>query len=117
MPTTYDLLGSAEAAKLLEIGPTNFSHLRKKMTDTNDEHFPTPVATLQCGPIWKRSDMDKFKKHYDSRRRRVRQAPVETPAPTKAKAPSKAKADTKATVTDINANAKPAKRLRVKAPA
>ena len=95
MPTTYDLLGSAEAAKLLEIGPTNFSHLRKKMVDANDESFPAPVAQLQCGPIWTRRDMDKFKKSYDARRRRVRPAAngdAATVETTKADAPKAAKA-------------------------
>jgi len=89
MPTTYDLVGSAEAAKLLEIGPTNFSHLRKKMTDANDESFPAPVIQLQCGPIWKTSDMVKFKKHYDARRRRVRPAAEAEQLPAK---PAKASA-------------------------
>jgi hypothetical protein len=88
MPT-LDLVGSAEAAKLLEIGPTNFSHLRKKMTDAGDESFPEPIAKLQCGPIWRLSDMNKFKKHYDSRRRRVRSSNGDAtassaPAPVKA---------------------------------
>jgi len=93
MPTIRDtpLVGSAEAAKLLEIGPTNFSHLRKKMIDANDDNFPDPVQQLQCGPIWLEKDMLKFKKHYDARRRRVRatngDAPVaETPAPKTSKA-------------------------------
>jgi hypothetical protein len=129
MPTTYDLLGSAEAAKLLEIGPTNFSHLRKKMVDANDESFPAPVATLQCGPIWTRRDMDKFKKSYDARRRRVRPAAngdaatIETTkAPAKAsaakpKAAPKAKPrntpnDKSATVTTIGS--KPKRTLKVK---
>jgi hypothetical protein len=119
MPSTYDLVGSAEAAKLLEIGPTNFSHLRKKMVDANDESFPAPVIQLQCGPIWKTSDMVKFKKHYDARRRRVRGATngdapvVETKAkPTKAVAKAAAKPAPKrrgkaeATVTDIKAPVK-----------
>ena len=66
------VVGSAEAAKLLEIGPTNFSHLRKKMEAAGDDSFPAPTWKLQCGPIWLESDMLKFKKHYDSRRRRVR---------------------------------------------
>jgi len=122
MPSTYDLVGSAEAAKLLEIGPTNFSHLRKKMLDAGDESFPTPVIKLQCGPIWKLSDMQKFKKHYDARRRRVRPstngdaAVTETPAPKAAPAKARrTKATTEkmtdATVTDI---AEKPKRLRVK---
>lgn len=124
------LVGSAEAAKLLQIGATNFSHLRRKLETAGDETFPQPITQLQCGPIWLKSDMDKFKKHYDGRRRRVRStngdAHVEETAPApKTKAPVKkaaaAKAEPKArsarnkaeaTVTDIAA--KP-KRLKVKA--
>src|SRR4029077_6187361 len=85
MPAIPNLIGSAEAAELLAIGPTNFSHLRKKMDLAGDENFPRPVFDLRCGPIWRESDMVKFKKHYDSRRRRVRSTngdaavPVETP--------------------------------------
>lgn len=126
MPTIRDtpLVGSAEAAKLLEIGPTNFSHLRKKMEDAGDDSFPAPITKLQCGPIWVEADMIKFKKHYDARRRRVRSngdtAVAETPAkttraakPTKAVAKSapakpRGKSAGKATVTDIS---KPAKKL------
>lgn len=130
MPTIRDtpLVGSAEAAKLLEIGPTNFSHLRKKMEDANDESFPTPITKLQCGPIWLESDMAKFKKHYDARRRRVRangdepaveapkaKAPKAPPIKTTAKPAPKAKAKAindkaTATVTDI----KPKRVLKVK---
>jgi hypothetical protein len=117
------LVGSAEAAKILEIGPTNFSHLRKKMIDAGDTNFPEPIARLQCGPIWQEKDMLKFKKHYDSRRRRVRsngdapvaeQLPAEAPKATKARTPrNKATAAPEATVTEIKS--KPAKRLALKA--
>lgn len=119
------LVGSAEAAKLLEIGPTNFSHLRKKLLNANDANFPEPIAKLQCGPIWLEKDMVKFKKHYDSTRRRVRStngdAPVvETPVP--AKAPAKPRAQrakatngkTPATVTELKPKTK---LVRAKTPA
>ena len=79
MTSTYDLVGSAEAASLLEIGPTNFSHLRRKMEEAEDANFPAPVIKLQCGPIWRKADMIKFKKHYDSRRRRVRSSNGDAP--------------------------------------
>jgi lysozyme family protein len=109
------LVGSAEAADLLEIGPTNFSHLRAKMEKAEDESFPKPITTLRCGPIWLEADMVKFKKHYDSRRRRVRSngdAPVaeQLPAPAPKAKKSVAKGSTpkprgktagKATVTEL----------------
>lgn len=132
MPSIPTLVGSAEAAKLLDIGPTNFSHLRKKMEIAGDESFPQPVTQLQCGPIWRESDMVKFKRHYDSRRRRVRstngdaaEAPAAKPAAKttkpaakvapkaapKARAKRNGHSDDKATVTDI----KPPRKLKVKA--
>jgi hypothetical protein len=124
MPTTPDysgkFVGSAEAAELLDIGPTNFSHLRKKMADAGDENFPEPAMQFRMGPAWLKADMLKFKKHYDARRRRVRptngdapviETPVETKAPAKAaaKAPAKPRGKStteKATVTDIKAKPK-----------
>lgn len=98
-----ELVGSAEAAKILDIGPTNFSHLFKKMSIAGDESFPEPVQRLQCGPIWTKNSMVKFQKHYESRRRRVRSSTngdatvVETPAaPVKAAAKPRKAAATKA---------------------
>jgi len=118
------LVGSAEAARLLEIGPTNFSHLRKKMEDAGDDSFPAPITKLQCGPIWLESDMVKFKKHYDARRRRVRSngdaaAPAAKAAPAKptktvaknAAAKPRAKSAGKATATATVTNIKPSKKL------
>lgn len=110
-----EFVGSAEAADLLEIGPTNFSHLRKKMEIAGDTSFPTPYVELRCGPIWTKTDMVKFKKHYDSRRRRVRSSNgdsavvEETAKPAKAtttKAPAKKVAAKKASVTPIKRTAK-----------
>jgi hypothetical protein len=108
-------IGSAEAAELLEIGPTNFSHLRSKMEKANDESFPAPLWKLRSGPVWLLQDMIAFKKHYDSRRRRVRsngdapvaeQLPASTPKAKKSVAKTSAakprgKSAGKATVTDI----------------
>jgi hypothetical protein len=130
MPSIPTLIGSAEAAKLLNIGPTNFSHLRRKMEQAGDDSFPEPVTKLQCGPIWRESDMVKFKRHYDSRRRRTpatngdapatpakatKQVAKPAPAKPRSKATNGKASSAKATVTDINKQ--PAKRLRVKAPA
>jgi hypothetical protein len=103
MPGIPALVGSKEAAQALGIGPTNFSHLRKKMEIAGDESFPKPIVELGCGPIWRESDMLKFKKHYDSRRRRVRSSNGEVvatvePAPVKKTA---AKTTTKATTKKV----------------
>ena len=85
--------GSAEAAKMLGIGPTNFSHLKRKEEVIEGSKFPLPFIELQCGPIWTKTSMLKFKKDYDSRRRR---APRNGETAATVEAPTKAKA-TKAT--------------------
>jgi hypothetical protein len=76
-----EIVGAAEAAEILDIGNTNFSHLRKQRADTDDA-FPEPMVTLKCGPIWKKSDVDKYAKTFTKGRR--------GPKPADATAPSKA---------------------------
>ena len=87
-PTDYSemFIGSAEAAKLLRVGPTNFSHLRKKMQDAGDENFPKPAIQFRMGPAWLKTDMLKFKKYYDARGdgRRRHARPENAPKTTKA---------------------------------
>ena len=70
MHTDDTLIGASEAAKLLGIGQTNFSHLQAKERKWEDSQFPEPIARLACGPIWLEADMLRFKEHYDARRRR-----------------------------------------------
>lgn len=98
MPTrTYDLVGSKEAAQLLGIGSTNFSHLARKMREAGDTNFPEPVLQLAMGPLWERKAMEKFQKHYEARRRRVRSANGDTVTVETVKAtPAKKAAATKA---------------------
>jgi hypothetical protein len=97
---TPDIVGAAEAAEILGIGNTNFSHLRKHREGTDDA-FPDPLVTLKCGPIWLRKDVEKYAKTFTpGRRGSAAGAPVKKVAPApKAvakKAPAKKVAATKA---------------------
>ena len=64
-----NIVGCAEAAGLLGIGKTNFSHLRRKREGV-DPAFPLPVIELACGPIWLHGDMVAFAAAYNARRRK-----------------------------------------------
>jgi hypothetical protein len=55
-----DLVGSAEAARMLGIGRTNFSHLRAKHEGI-DPAWPEPFQ-LACGPVWLAEDMRSYKR-------------------------------------------------------
>lgn len=85
---TPEIVGAAEAAEILGIGNTNFSHLRKQRAGTDDE-FPEPDWQLKCGPIWKRSVVEKWAKSFTPGRRGpakgtpVKKAAAAPPAPTK----------------------------------
>lgn len=90
-----DIVGSAEAAEILGIGPTNFAHLRKNRAGT--EHpFPEPVVQLRCGPIFLKRDVDKFAKTFtpgraakaDSADAPATKAPAKKVAAKKAPAPA-----------------------------
>ncbi len=112
-----ELVGSKEASQLLGIGPTNFSHLRTKMQAAGDTSFPAPIQQLASGPIWTKSSMEKFKKHYDSRRRRVRSTNGDTAAtvepvkaPAKKVAAKKTAAAKKAPAKKVAAKKAPAKK-------
>lgn len=79
-----EIVGAAEAADILGIGNTNFSHLRKQRAGT-DNAFPEPATQLKCGPIWLKRDVDKYAKTFTPGRR---------PAAVKEKAPEKPAAKT-----------------------
>lgn len=84
---TLEIVGAAEAAEILGIGNTNFSHLRKQREGTEDA-FPEPDWQLKCGPIWKRSVVEKWAKGFTPGRRSSSSAPAEkAPAVKKAAAP------------------------------
>lgn len=75
-----EIVGAAEAAEILDIGNTNFSHLRKQRADTDDA-FPEPMVVLKCGPIWKKSDVNKYAKTFTKGRRGPKpQTPVKKTA-------------------------------------
>lgn len=103
---TPELVGAAEAAEILGIGNTNFSHLRKQKEGTEDA-FPEPIVTLKCGPIWRKSDAVKYAKNFTPRRRGPK--PAEDGAPSK---PAVKKAAVKKAAAPVKKA--PAKKLAVK---
>lgn len=116
-----EIVGSAEAAEILNIGPTNFAHMRKNKSP-EDGGFPEPVTQLRCGPIWLKRDVIKFEKSYTSGRSRSKVS-EDAPAPKKAaakkspakktvakKAPSKKAAATKTVSKAAPAKKAPAKK-------
>lgn len=66
-----EIVGAAEVAEILDIGNTNFSHLRKQREGTEDA-FPDPLVTLKCGPIWLKKDALKFAKTFTKGRRPIK---------------------------------------------
>jgi hypothetical protein len=52
MDGDLDLVGLAEAAEVLGVAPGVVSSRRARGA------FPEPIATLKCGPIWHRSDIE-----------------------------------------------------------
>lgn len=97
---TPDIVGAAEAADILGIGNTNFSHLRKQR-EGKDDAFPDPLVTLKCGPIWLRKDVERFGKTFTpGRRQSTAGKPVKkvaaAPKAVAKKAPSKKVAAKKA---------------------
>jgi hypothetical protein len=52
--TEVQILGSAEAAEVAGVSRSNFGVMRKR------GQVPAPQVVLQCGPIWKRSVIEKW---------------------------------------------------------
>jgi hypothetical protein len=94
-PDAYPLVGASEAADLMGVELSTFSHLRRREGSVENSKFPKPVAVLRCGPIWKTSEIMRFAKKYEKPRpgprptatpRKLPTAVVEPPTkpPTKA---------------------------------
>jgi hypothetical protein len=73
-----EIVGAGEAAEILGIGNTNFSHLRKNLAGTPSS-FPEPVVQLKCGPIWLKKDVEKYASSYSPRRRSAQAVTEEAP--------------------------------------
>ncbi len=51
---TIELMGVAEVAKLLGVSSQRVSQLAAQ------ESFPEPLARLAAGPVWERTDVEKW---------------------------------------------------------
>ena len=64
-PGDQPLVGASEAAELLGVELSTFSHLRRRESNEAGSRFPKPLATLRCGPIWKTTEIQRFAKRYE----------------------------------------------------
>jgi hypothetical protein len=89
-PDSQPLVGASEAAEIMNVELSTFSHLRRREEQTEGSKFPKPLAVLRCGPVWKTADIKRFATRYV--------APRPGPKPAAAPAtPAKATKATKAT--------------------
>ena len=94
-PGDQPLVGASEAAELMGIELSTFSHLRRREAATeNGSKFPKPVASLRCGPIWKTTEIQRFAKRYE----KPRPGPKPGQAVRKQRAPKAAIVDNEITV-------------------
>src|SRR5262245_8552049 len=63
-PDSQPLVGASEAAAILDVELSTFSHLRRREANNEASKFPAPMAVLRCGPIWKTTDIVRFAKRY-----------------------------------------------------
>lgn len=63
-PDSQPLVGASEAAAIIDIELSTFSHLRRREAKNGTSRFPAPYAVLRCGPIWKTADIVRFAKRY-----------------------------------------------------
>lgn len=112
-PDAQPLVGASEAASIMGVELSTFSHLRRREEATADSKFPKPIAVLRCGPIWKTAEVKRFAARYTAPRPGPKPAGAEKRAPIKkvvAKAPAKAVARAAAG----NGGENPAKKVAAK---
>jgi hypothetical protein len=63
-PDAQPLVGASEAAEMMGVELSTFSHLRRREAATENSKFPLPIAILRCGPIWKTSEIKRFSNKY-----------------------------------------------------
>jgi len=112
-PDSQPLVGASEAAEIMNVELSTFSHLRRREEQTEGSKFPKPMATLRCGPIWKTADIKRFATRYVAPRPGPKPAPA-TSAPAK---PTKAAAKAQAKPVAKKAAAKTAPAIKVVATA
>lgn len=80
--TKYDLVGTAEAAEILEVERSRIGRWIKA------ELMPAPVIELKATPVWRRRDIERLLPERERRRRGQGEVKVK---PVKVKAKAKAK--------------------------
>lgn len=63
-PDAQPLVGASEAAEIMDVELSTFSHLRRREEQTEGSKFPKPLAVLRCGPVWKTNDIKRFAAKY-----------------------------------------------------
>ena len=105
-------VGASEAAEIMDVELSTFSHLRRREEQVESSKFPKPVAVLRCGPIWKTTDIKRFASKYVAPRPGPKPAaevkPIKKVAATKA--PAKAAATNGHSETDKVPTKAPAKK-------
>jgi|KBSMisStandDraft_5_1062788.scaffolds.fasta_scaffold60643_3 hypothetical protein len=135
-PDAQPLVGASEAAEMMGVELSTFSHLRRREAATENSKFPLPIAILRCGPIWKTNEIKRFAAKYTAPRpgpkpgaetkqrkpgRAVKQTLTKSPADAAvagnghSKAPAKKVAAKKAPAKAVAVPAKPLKRAPRKA--
>lgn len=90
-PGDQPLVGASEAAEIMEVELSTFSHLRRREEATENSKFPKPLAVLRCGPVWKTSEIKRFASKYEAPRPGPKPAPAAKPIrKVTAKTPTKA---------------------------
>lgn len=56
-----DLVGTTEAAEILKISRQHLYAIRNR-----NKNFPKPVAALAQGPVWRRKDIEEWKKQKEA---------------------------------------------------
>lgn len=75
MPDLVDFVGTAEVAEMLGVTKQTLTNWR-----TRNASFPTPVAELKSGPVWRRQDIADWGKSVG---RQLKDRPRKTKAPAK----------------------------------
>jgi hypothetical protein len=107
------LVGASEAAEIMDVELSTFSHLRRREEQVEGSKFPKPVAVLRCGPIWKTTDIKRFASKYVAPRPGPKPAAAESKAIKKVAAPAK-KVAAKATTNGHTEPVVPAKKVAAK---
>lgn len=100
-PDSQPLVGASEAAEIMNVELSTFSHLRRREESAEGSKFPKPMAVLRCGPVWKTADIKRFATRYVAPRPGPKPAAVTPVAPKPVKKIAKAPAKPTATAKPV----------------